>query len=182
MKLGLVVLGLLVASGCRDAAQELGTGVDQTDSLLPPPDEPGAGLVPIGEPCVDSSNCMDPGICSAPWDGTPSPLVCASTCIRSGDDSKWCADDEACCDPDAQCGPRGLCTAAGAVDDTAGSTMGTSGGRTGESTASSTDSAGSGASSGLGTTDSAGSGASSGLGTDSAGTGGTSGGGASSTG
>ncbi len=114
----MVLVSTMWVLGCALSAETSAGPDEETDSLLPPPDEPGADAVPLGDPCQSSSDCAQSAICAAPWDGSASPLVCSNGCIASGDQTQWCADDEACCDPDAICGSRGLCQSPAGADDT----------------------------------------------------------------
>lgn len=135
MKLGLWLLAsALVTAGCAGGGDDI---LDETDSLIAPPDEPAGDKFALGEPCQASGDCRS-GLCSAPWNGTPMPLVCVDTCVAKNDPTLWCADDSACCDPAAVCGSRGLCQIVVAADETSGdadtSATGTAGSTTGMDT------------------------------------------------
>ncbi len=123
MRFGLICAAMLLALGCADDGFDQGP-IEETDSLLPPPDEPAPGSIPLGDPCSESNDCSGPGICAAPFDGDGGALVCTDACVPSEDSTQWCADDEACCDGDAICGPRGLCQVPVAVDETGASETG----------------------------------------------------------
>ncbi len=102
----------LPAGMCRDDGTAGETDGCDTDGAS----SSGAAMGTGDDSCVQSSECLGPGVCSAAWDPqtqTVSEFGCEFACIPELDELRWCSDAAGCCDADAVCTARGYCVRQG---------------------------------------------------------------------
>lgn len=168
MRLGLTMVALLGLGGCAASELDAADGGDDFIDMDTPPTDCSAGTgampcpdpgettgVPVGGACLESNDCADGNVCTAPFvGGEVGEFTCTSQCIALDDEAFWCLDSTACCDLGAVCNARGLCVEGGLDDsgtaaDSGSGTAGTDGtGSEGASTGSGTTGEGGGSESG----------------------------------
>jgi hypothetical protein len=166
MRLGLTIVAMLGLVGCGafDDAGYADTE-DFIDMDTPPgncsagtgampcPDPGETTGVPVGGACLESNDCADGNVCTAPFvGGEVGEFTCTSQCIALGDEASWCLDAVACCDVGAVCSARGLCVEGGLDDSGTGADSGSGTAGTGtEGSGSGSGTAGTGSGSDTGT-------------------------------